>query len=107
AFQGVSGLSNIGANFSTLFDRFARRSFSQDMSWFKRAGGTHNFKFGYQYGQQSNDVASLYNTGRVRIAWAAPTACCRRTSPLALRSTRPTWHSTETPEFLIAPVIRL
>src|SRR5207248_4143654 len=61
------GFSNIGANYTALHEQFGRKTFSQDFAWVKSGWGTHNFKFGYQYGQQSNNELDAYNTARVRL----------------------------------------
>jgi hypothetical protein len=69
AFHPV-GFGNIGSNFTTLFDKYWRRSFSQDIAYFKKGFlGTHNFKAGYAMNRLKNDVNEGYNTGRVRVSY--------------------------------------
>lgn len=60
---------SLGNNTTLLFDRTDRRSFSQDVAWFKQGLGTHNFKFGYAFNRLSNDVNSGYNTSQAYVAF--------------------------------------
>ncbi len=64
-----TGFSNIGANSATLFDKYARTSFSSDLAYFKKAFGTHNLKGGYAFNKLSNNVLNGYNTADVYIAF--------------------------------------
>src|SRR4029077_1972616 len=68
-FVNSTGYSNIGANTQTVFDQWKRYSFSQDLAYFKRALGTHNFKFGYGFNHGTNDVLTGYNTSDVYVAY--------------------------------------
>ena len=68
-FVNSTGWSNIGANSATLFDQWKRYSFSQDLAYFKKALGTHNFKFGYSFNHGTNDVINAYNTADVYVAY--------------------------------------
>ena len=64
--------SNIGANSATLFDKWKRYSFNQDLAYFKKAFGTHNFKGGYAMNHGTNDVNNTFNTGDVYVAFGVP-----------------------------------
>jgi len=65
-----SGFSNIPTNFATLFDAYKRKSFNSDMSYFVgNFGGSHSFKWGYFWQEQSNSVLKTANTAEVRLAW--------------------------------------
>jgi hypothetical protein len=68
-FVNSTGFSNIGANSQTVFDVFNRYSFSQDLAYFKRGFGTHNFKFGYSFNRGTNDVLNGYNTADVYVGY--------------------------------------
>ncbi len=68
-FVNSTGWSNIGANTSTVFDRWKRFSFSQDLAYFKSFLGTHNFKFGYGFNHATNDVLTGFNTSDVYVAY--------------------------------------
>lgn len=68
AFVHNSGFSDIGSNFSQIFDKTSRTSFTQDVSYFKKGFlGTHNFKAGYGLNRLWNNVNDGYNTARVRL----------------------------------------
>ena len=71
-FVQTTGYSNMGSNFTTAFDAWKRSNFSQDLSWFKRGAGTHNFKFGYSFMHGTNDVQSVYNSAFVYVGYNAP-----------------------------------
>ena len=60
---------SLGNNTAELFDKTDRDSFSQDVAWFKKGLGIHNFKFGYAFNRLSNDVNSGYNTSQAYIAF--------------------------------------
>ncbi|MGE5112168.1 MAG: carboxypeptidase regulatory-like domain-containing protein [Acidobacteriaceae bacterium] len=65
-----AGYGNISNNFTTLFDKYWRKSFNQDIAYFKKGFlGTHNIKGGYALNKLSNDVNEGYNTGRVRVSY--------------------------------------
>ncbi len=68
-FVNSTGWSNIGNNSATVFDKWKRYSFSQDLAYFKKALGTHNFKFGYSFNHGTNDVVNGYNTSDVYVAY--------------------------------------
>lgn len=74
-FVNATGWSNIGANSATIFDKWKRYSFSQDLAYFKHGfGGTHNFKFGYSFSHGKNDVINGYNSADVYMAYNTPYA---------------------------------
>ena len=68
-------LQQPGGFFSEGFDQSftprnasKHRQFDQDIAWFKGTRfGTHNFKFGYQYNQVSNDVYQRYSAPYLQI----------------------------------------
>jgi hypothetical protein len=63
-------LQTLGNNSTQLFDKTDRKSFTQDIAWFKKGfGGTHNLKFGYAFNKLSNDVLSGYNTAQAYVAF--------------------------------------
>jgi hypothetical protein len=69
-FLRSTGYTSIGANQQTFFDRYWRKSFSQDLAFFKKGFiGTHNLKGGYSRNNLSNDVKILYNTADVYLGY--------------------------------------
>ncbi|MDP8981526.1 MAG: TonB-dependent receptor [Acidobacteriota bacterium] len=68
-FVNSAGFSNLGANAQTVFDVFNRFSFNQDIAYFKKGFGTHNFKFGYAFNRGTNDVLNGYNTADVYVGY--------------------------------------
>ena len=65
---GTSGSANIGNNRQTLFDKTKRKSFSQDLAYFRKSGfGTHNLKFGYGYTKISEDMFIGHQSARIDI----------------------------------------
>jgi len=72
AFVNSTGFFNFGDNTATLFDQWKKYSFNQDLSYFKKAFGTHNFKFGYAFNRGTNDILSGYNTANVYVAYNTP-----------------------------------
>jgi len=73
-FVNSTGWSNIGANSATVFDKWKRYSFNQDLAYFKKGLGTHNLKFGYSFSHGTNDVVNGYNTADVWVAYNLPYA---------------------------------
>jgi hypothetical protein len=71
-FQHPTGWSNIGVNFATAFDKLKRWSFNQDLAYFKRGFGTHNFKFGYGLNKNSDDTVQSYLPSQVYVAYGLP-----------------------------------
>jgi outer membrane receptor protein involved in Fe transport len=68
----TSGYANIPNNLATVFDAYKRKSFNIDASYFAGAfGGTHTFKGGYFWQQQSNDVLRTFQGGRVNLYWGS------------------------------------
>jgi len=66
----LTGFSNIPSNFATQHDAFSRKSFNTDLSYFVgNFGGGHNFKFGYFWSAQRNDVLKTANTSVVDLWW--------------------------------------
>jgi hypothetical protein len=68
-FNQASGYASIGVNVASLMDKFSRTSFSQDVAYFKKAWGTHNFKAGYQMNRLWNDDIYGYNTAQAYLAY--------------------------------------
>lgn len=66
-FQCAAGFNNVATNDATIRDISIRKNFDADASYIlDNFGGRHQFKFGYQRFQISNDVASGYvEPGRV------------------------------------------
>jgi len=64
-----TGFSNMPANFAFLYDAFKRKSFNVDASYFANFGGAHNFKLGYFWQGQRNDVQRTANTAVVTLFW--------------------------------------
>jgi hypothetical protein len=55
------GFSNFPSNFQIPFDVSTRTTFDADASYYvSNFGGSHNFKFGYQYNRIANDVTDGY-----------------------------------------------
>ena len=65
----AGNFQSLGNNTSNLFDKTDRNSFSQDIAWFKKGAGIHNFKLGYSFNRLSNDVDSGYNTAQAYVAF--------------------------------------
>jgi Carboxypeptidase regulatory-like domain/TonB-dependent Receptor Plug Domain len=64
------GFSNIPGNFARFYDAFKRKSFNSDLSYFTgKLGGNHNFKIGYFWSLQRNDVLRTANTAVVDLNW--------------------------------------
>jgi len=69
SLQETSGFFSEGYDQSfTPKDANKHRQFDQDIAWFKGTRfGTHNFKFGYQYNQTSNDVYQRYSAPYLQV----------------------------------------
>ena len=64
----TAGFANIPSNLATAYDAYKRKSFNVDASYFVgHLGGTHTFKGGYFYQQQSNEVLRTFNGGAVNL----------------------------------------
>ncbi|HUI55266.1 MAG TPA: TonB-dependent receptor, partial [Bryobacteraceae bacterium] len=68
-FVNSTGWSNIGANTLQAYDAWKRWNLQQDLAWFKRFAGTHNFKFGYGFNHATDDILSGYQTADVYVAY--------------------------------------
>ena len=66
-----SGFANIPSNLATAYDAYKRKGLNVDASYFVHALGTHTFKTGFFYQQQSNDVLKTFNGGAVSITWGS------------------------------------
>jgi hypothetical protein len=73
-YVNATGWANIGANSLTAFDKWKRYSFNQDLAWFFRGAGTHNFKVGYGFSHGTNDVFNSYASSDVYVAFNTPYA---------------------------------
>jgi hypothetical protein len=61
AGAGTATIASYDGNF-TLFDANKHYQFDEDVAFFKSGwGGTHNFKFGYQYNRMSNVISQNGN----------------------------------------------
>jgi hypothetical protein len=69
-FVNAAGYANIGGNSATAFDKWKRYSFNQDLAYFKKGFGTHNFKFGYAFNHGTNNILNGYQTADVYVAYA-------------------------------------
>ncbi len=67
AYQQPVGTANMPDNTMQTYNKFARLSWTQDLAWFKRGAGTHNFKFGYALNRLSNKDLYGYNTSYIRL----------------------------------------
>ncbi len=66
----TSGFANISDNFTTYFDAYKRKSLNVDASYYVgHLWGSHNFKWGYFWMNQGNEVLSNYNTSRINLDW--------------------------------------
>ncbi len=63
----TSGFANIPSNLAFVYDAFKRKSFNGDFSLFARGLGSHNFKAGYFWQQQSNEVLRNLQGGLVYL----------------------------------------
>jgi hypothetical protein len=68
-FQNLSGFSNIPSNLATVFDSYKRKSFNADASYYANFAGTHTFKGGFFWQQQSDEVLRNYQGGYVTMTW--------------------------------------
>ena len=71
-FVASTGFATIGANSATAFDKWKRYSFNQDLAYFKKGFGTHNFKFGYAFNHGWNNILNGYQTADVYVAYNVP-----------------------------------
>ena len=67
---GTRGYSSMGLNSQTIYNEYRRRSFTQDIAWFKKTSlGTHNFKAGYAMNRLFNNANTGYNTAQAYLGW--------------------------------------
>ena len=64
-----TGFFNIPNNLATVYNPFKRKNLNVDGSYFvgRFLGGSHTFKTGYFHQQQSNDVSTNFQGGRVDL----------------------------------------
>ncbi len=65
----TTGYSTSGDNTTTLFNQFARLSYTADLCIFKRGFGSHNFKTGFGFNRLNNDTTNGYNTADVYVGF--------------------------------------
>ena len=65
----TSGFANIPSNLATIYDADKRKTLNADLSYLVRKWGTHNFKGGFFWQEQSNEVLRNYNGGYVTMTW--------------------------------------
>jgi hypothetical protein len=66
----LQGYRSMPVNQWQVYDKFGRKSFSQDLAWFKKGlGGTHNLKFGYALNRLSNKTLQTFMTANVHVAF--------------------------------------
>jgi hypothetical protein len=65
----VAGFFNVANNINTTVKNANKHiQFDQDLAWFKSGWwGTHNFKFGYQFNQLSNDIYQRFNEPDINL----------------------------------------
>lgn len=70
AYQQNPGFSSMGINQNTFFDKYWRKSFNQDLAYYKKGFiGTHNLKGGYALNRLKNDVNTQYNSSDVYLGY--------------------------------------
>jgi len=69
SFANPAGFANISANLTNLFDIFSRKGFNSDVSYTVSKWGQHNFKTGYGFNHQFNNVFQGINTARINVFW--------------------------------------
>ena len=69
SLQQVAGFFNVANNINTTVKNANKHvQFGQDLAWFKSGWwGTHNFKFGYQFNQLSNDIYQRFNEPDINL----------------------------------------
>jgi len=69
SLQQVPGFFNVANNINTTVKNANKHiQFDQDLAWFKSGWwGTHNFKFGYQLNQLSNDIYQRFNEPNINL----------------------------------------
>jgi len=69
SLQQGAGFFNAANNINTTVKNANKHlQFNEDFAWFKSGwGGTHNFKFGYQLNQESNDIFQHFNEPNINL----------------------------------------
>ncbi len=67
----TSGFANIPSNLATAYDAYKRKGLNVDASYYVHFAGTHTFKTGFFYQQQSNDVLKTFNGGVVALTFGS------------------------------------
>lgn len=82
ASQHTVGFANIPNNQQQAFDIFKRRQYSADAAYFVgHFGGTHNFKVGYNFMSQAEDVANTFQTSQVLVSMTGTNAYTAASGP--------------------------
>ncbi|MEN3337976.1 MAG: hypothetical protein V7647_1652, partial [Acidobacteriota bacterium] len=69
SLQHATGFTSIPSNTKVERDQQTRANFQADGTWYLKAGGDHQFKFGVQADRVGNDVLSGESRNRVTINW--------------------------------------
>ena len=67
--QKPAGFTSIPINTQVVRDQQTRAFFQADGTWYAKAGGDHQFKFGVQADRVGNDVLSGESRPRVTVNW--------------------------------------
>ncbi len=67
--QKPAGFTSIPTNTQVVRDQQTRASVQADGTWYAKAGGDHQFKFGVQLDRVGNDVLSGESRPRVSVNW--------------------------------------
>ena len=69
SLRQAAGFFNVANNINTTVRNANHRiQFNQDLAWYKSGWwGTHNFKFGYQFNQLTNDIYQRWNEPEVNL----------------------------------------
>lgn len=71
-WQHPASWANISPNRQTVYDRTDRNTLSQDLAFYKKGWGVHNFKFGYNWSHMQNDVVTGAKTTLAYVAFGMP-----------------------------------
>ena len=69
SLQKPAGFTSIPTNTQVVRDQQTRASFQADGTWYAKAGGDHQFKFGVQLDRVGNNVLSGESRPRVSVNW--------------------------------------
>jgi hypothetical protein len=69
SLQRGSGFQNIPSNSLTQYDQQTRAYFQGDGTWYAKAGGDHQIKFGVQADRLGNKVNSGESANLIRMRW--------------------------------------